>query len=93
VYLFPLADTSTETLKRLRTAPKGPLGALPLCEEILAAAIHPETKFPLLLQQGARLRMYSVSLLPQGALLLPDKVTRFRQLLAAPARVTPRPLP
>lgn len=93
VYLLPLKDTSSQTLTRLRSAPKGPLGALPLCEGILAAAIHPDTKYPLLLQQGAQLRMYSVSPLPQGPLLLPDKVTRFRQFLAAPARVAPRPLP
>jgi hypothetical protein len=93
VYLFPLADTSSQALTRLRAAPRGPLGALPLCEGVLAAAIHPETKYPLLLQQGAQLRMYSVSPLPQGPLLLPDKVTRFRQFLAAPARVAPRPLP
>lgn len=93
VYLFPLADTSPQALTRLRAAPKGPLGALPLCEEILAVAIHPDTKYPLVLQQGAHLRLYSVSALPQGTLLLPDKVTRFRQLLAAPARVAPRLLP
>ena len=93
VYLFPLADTASQTLHRLRTAPKGPLGGLPLCEGILAAAIHPETKYPLVLQKGAQLRMYSIAPLPQGALLLPDKVIRFRQLLAAPARVAPKPLP
>ena len=93
VYLFPLADTASQTLGRLRAAPKGPLAGLPLCEGILAAAIHPETKYPLVLQKGAQLRMYSIAPLPQGALLLPDKIIRFRQLLAAPARVAPKPLP
>ena len=93
VYLFPLADTASQTLDRLRAAPKGPLAGLPLCEGILAAAIHPETKYPLVLQKGAQLRMYSIAPLPQGALLLPDKIIRFRQLLAAPARVAPKPLP
>jgi hypothetical protein len=93
VYLFPLADASSQTRARLRAAPKGPLGALPLYEGILAAAIHPETKYPLMLQKGAQLRMYSIAPLPPGVLLLPDKVTRFRQYLAAPARVAPKPLP
>jgi hypothetical protein len=93
VYLFPLADTASQTLDRLRAAPKGPLAGLPLCEGILAAAIHPETKYPLVLQKGAQLRMYSIAPLPQGALLLPDKIIRFRQLLSAPARVAPKPLP
>lgn len=93
VYLFPLADASSQTLARLRAAPKGPLAALPLYEGILAAAIHPETKYPLMLQKGAQLRRYSIAPLPPGALLLPDKVTRFRQYLAAPARVAPKPLP
>lgn len=93
VYLFPLPDASAKGLEKLRAFRKGPLGALPLCEGILAAAIHPETKHPILLQQGAQLRLYSVSPLPQEALQLPEKVTRFRRFLAAPARVAPRPLP
>ena len=93
VFFVPLADTSPAALKALRSAKKGPLGALPLCEGILAAAIHPETKYPLLLQQGAQLRTYTITPMPQGTLPLPEKVTRFRQFLAAPARVAPRPLP
>ncbi len=93
VFLFPLADNSPEALKALRSGKKGPIGALPLCDGILAAAIHPETKYPLVLQQGGQLRTYTVTPLPQGTLTLPDKVNRFRQFLAAPARVAPRPLP
>jgi len=93
VYLFPLKDTSPETLQRLRAAKKGPLGALPLCDGVLAAAIHPETKHPLLLQQGAQIRTYTISPLPTGALIIPPKVSRFRHRLSAPARVAPRPLP
>lgn len=93
VYLFPLKDTSPETLQTLRAAKRGPLGALPLCEGIIAAAIHPETKHPLLLQQGAQIRTYTISPLPTGALVIPPKVARFRHRLSAPARVAPRPLP
>lgn len=93
VYLFPLSDTSPETLKTLRAAKKGPLGALPLSDGILAAAIHPDTKHPLLLQQGTQIRAYTISPLPTGTLIIPQKVSRFKQRLSAPARVTPRPLP
>jgi hypothetical protein len=92
-YLYPLADTSPDALKRLRAARKSPIGALPLSEGILAAAIHPETKYPLLLQQGAQLRFYSISPLQPTTLPLPDKVIHFRRLLSAPARVAPKPLP
>lgn len=93
IYLFPLKDTSPETLNTLRAAKKGPLGALPLSDGILAAAIHPDTKHPLLLQQGTQIRAYTISPLPAGTLIIPPKVSRFRHRLSAPARVTPRPLP
>ncbi len=93
VYLYPLGQSSPEMLQKLGLSKKGPLAGLPLCEGILAAAIHPETRYPLMLQQGAQVRTYSFATLPTGPLALPEKVTRFRQLLTAPARVVPRPLP
>jgi hypothetical protein len=93
VYLFPLKESGTETHKKLRESQKGPLGGLPLCTGILAAAIHPDTRYPLMLQHDGEIRVYSISTLPSAALTLPRKLTRFRELLAAPARVSPRPLP
>jgi hypothetical protein len=93
VYLHPLENRSPEALQKLRTATKGSLAGLPLCDGILAAAVHPETKHPMILQRGTVLQTYSITTLPQGSLPLPDKVSRFRQYLAAPARVAPRPLP
>ena len=93
VFLYPLDDRSPERLQKLRSAKKGLLGGLPLSEGILAAAIHPQTKYPLLLQQGTLLKTYSITSLTQGTLALPEKVSRFRQFLAAPAKVAPRPLP
>jgi hypothetical protein len=93
VFLHPLEDRSAQKIQMLRSSKKGPLGGLPLCEGILAAAIHPETRYPILLQQGSVLRTYSIKPLAQDVLTLPEKVIRFRQFLTAPARVAPRPFP
>jgi hypothetical protein len=93
VFLYPLDDRSEGKLQLLRSSKKGPLGGLPLCEGILAAAIHPDTRYPILLQQGSVLRTYAITPLAQDVLTLPEKVIRFRQFLTAPARVSPRPLP
>lgn len=93
VFLRPLEDRSPAALQKLRAARKGSLAGLPLGEGILAAAIHPDTRYPVSLQEGAVVRSYSIRALTQGSLSLPEKVARFRQFLAAPARVAPTPLP
>jgi hypothetical protein len=93
VFLRPIEDRSPEGTQKLRHAKKGPLAGLPLCNGIVAAAIHPETKHPILLQKGTTLSTYSIKPLVQEVLKLPEKVTHFRRLLAAPARVAPKPLP
>lgn len=93
VFLRPLENHSPEEIQRLRSAKKGPIGGLPLSNAIVAAAIHPDTRHPILLQQGTTLSAYSIKPLAQEALTLPEKVTRFLRFLAAPARVAPKPIP
>lgn len=93
VFLRPIEDRSSEGVQKLRSAKKGPLAGLPLCNGIVAAAIHPETRHPILLQQGGTLSTYSITPLAPGVLTPSEKVMRFRRLLAAPARVAPKPLP
>lgn len=93
VFLHPLPGMGDLERNRLRAAPKSPLAGLPLVDGILAVALHPETRLPVMLQNGRELRSYTFTPLPVQSLELPPKVKDFLGQLAGNTRARARPLP
>ncbi len=95
VAVFVQADQAVLQMQRtaLASAPRSAISGLPLIDGVNAAAISVTTHLPVLLQRGTELRFYKFTPLANEALSRAPKISRFLELLRAPAKAAPRPLP